>query len=617
MKLHRISITNFRSYKGEQTFHFPDEPGLYFMQGINKAEPRLEGNASGKTTIWEALTWCLFGKTSTGLKAGDVCNWDAGKGAKVEFAFETEDKLSLQVMTRTWSPNSWTLQDLFGKITDLTKDQSNPVLDRIRLDFSPFLNSILTAQKQPMFLDQPADVKATLFSDVMGLDRWLDYSGRASKKASDQDSISRGHERDLAKLKGQLEALQGQDFTRSMEEWEAERDRKADDIADAYGVLLAKTKKIEANGHLPGLKAKAEEARLKAKDAKEILDDLIAERKKLSREVGDHRQQLGKAEAEYKHALEASEEIAAGKCPTCGQKVSRDHKHAPKESLGSILRKVDEARKDLDRADKRLAKLEGDEDRAGDRFDALQARYDQAQREYQEQNRAVAMLERELDDLEDAQEKLEKEVNPYAALQEESRLESRRIRSAIGDLQRALDASNHRYSILSFWVKGFKELRLQQIGEALAELEVEVNSCVASLGLVDWELKFQIDRENKGGGFQKGFNVFVLSPHNRVQVPWSAWSGGEGQRLRIAGNMGLANLIRSRTGSDFPLEVWDEPSNGLSPQGVTDLLESLAARARHENRQIWIVDHTSHSFGGFAGGATITKTLKGSTLAQY
>jgi DNA repair exonuclease SbcCD ATPase subunit len=136
------------------------------------------------------------------------------------------------------------------------------------------------------------------------------------------------------------------------------------------------------------------------------------------------------------------------------------------------------------------------------------------------------------------------------------------------------------------------------------------------LGLIEWELGFQVDRETAKGTLQRGFNVAVLSPHNTKAVPWEAWSGGEGQRLRLAANMGLADLIRSRTGTTLNLEVWDEPTQGLSPRGVADLLESLAQRARNEGRQIWIVDHRSYDFGGFAGTATIVKSQSGSRIRQ-
>jgi len=87
--------------------------------------------------------------------------------------------------------------------------------------------------------------------------------------------------------------------------------------------------------------------------------------------------------------------------------------------------------------------------------------------------------------------------------------------------------------------------------------------------------------------------------------------------LRLAATMGLADLSRSRTGTPLGLEVWDEPTNGLSPQGIRDLLECLQERAQREQRQIWIVDHRSHEFGGFAGGVVVTKTAAGSRISSH
>jgi ABC-type multidrug transport system ATPase subunit len=78
--------------------------------------------------------------------------------------------------------------------------------------------------------------------------------------------------------------------------------------------------------------------------------------------------------------------------------------------------------------------------------------------------------------------------------------------------------------------------------------------------------------------------------------------------------MGLADLIRSRTGAGIPLEVWDEPTAGLSPQGIRDLLECLRERAAREGRCVWLVDHRSHDFGGFAGGAVVRKTQGGTVI---
>ena len=62
------------------------------MTGRNEAEPALERNGSGKSTVWDALTWCLFGKDARGLSAGNVANWNSPKGASVSFAFEVLDE---------------------------------------------------------------------------------------------------------------------------------------------------------------------------------------------------------------------------------------------------------------------------------------------------------------------------------------------------------------------------------------------------------------------------------------------------------------------------------------------------------------------------------------------
>lgn len=226
--------------------------------------------------------------------------------------------------------------------------------------------------------------------------------------------------------------------------------------------------------------------------------------------------------------------------------------------------------------------------------------------------RDLAQTDKILDRLEDDIEKLVVEENPVSAAQ--AKLEKRR-KELLRDIKReeALQEEiESRMRLYSYWVKGFKEIRLSQVSEALTQLEVEVNSCVNQLGLVGWKLLFKADSETKAGNVKRGFAVEVLSPANDKPVPWKSWSGGEAQRLRIAGNMGLANLIRDRLGITLPIEVWDEPTQFLSQQGVTDLLDGLAQRAEIEQRQIWVVDHRSLGYGGFSGSVTVVKDRKGS-----
>jgi len=619
MKLHRITMTNFRSFKGEQTFHFPEKPGLYFMQGVNEFEPRLGANGAGKSTIWEALLWVCFGKTSRGLKAGDVCNWDYDRGTVVEIAYETQEgAVSLKVMRRAWKPNSWTIIDLFGNVTDLTKDAENQALADFRLEFTPFLHCLLMAQSHPMFLDLKHDQQASLFSEVLGLDHWLDYSAKASKQASAQDMETRRLERRLSEITGRIDGQQ--DFSGSVEQWEADRKRKLAKLEDDYQPLLAKY--TQAKAKLPGMEKADQETQFKYVQLKEecqqLDDKQVRPALKLYEEARRERDRTADQLDNAKRMLERTKSHPA--CPTCHRDLdAKDHrKHVEQEKaeVGALSHAFERRYEDCQAAEKAWAKAVAQLDDKFHFLDEIKEKADSNSQALRTLKQNIQMMERELDAMEDDDERIRAEVNPFKDVQTKAREEGKRLRADRDETQRLLDHSSEQYQLFSYWVRGFKELRLQLIAEALTELEIEVNSCVTALGLVDWELRFQVDRETKGGSIQRGFSVQVLSPASEKPTPWEAWSGGESQRLRLAATMGLSNLIRSRLGVEVDLEVWDEPSTALSPQGVQDLLEALEHRAIQEQRIIFAVDHTAHAFGGFAGNCTIIKTAKAGSIIE-
>jgi DNA repair exonuclease SbcCD ATPase subunit len=172
------------------------------------------------------------------------------------------------------------------------------------------------------------------------------------------------------------------------------------------------------------------------------------------------------------------------------------------------------------------------------------------------------------------------------------------------------------HSDLNFWTKKFKEIRLWLIEEALRELEIESNNCLLQLGLKDWRIALDVEREKSDGGISAGFNVFIYPPGFTEPVPWKAWSGGETQRLRIAGAVGLAQLIKGRKGITSSLEVWDEPTGFMDAEGISDLLTFFDARSREANRQIWWMDHRSLNAGVFDGEIHVTKEGTGSKITD-
>ena len=84
-----------------------------------------------------------------------------------------------------------------------------------------------------------------------------------------------------------------------------------------------------------------------------------------------------------------------------------------------------------------------------------------------------------------------------------------------------------------YWTKGFKQIRLFLIDDALKRFEWHVNQTLGELGLRDWSIKCLVEREKKTGGVTKGFTVEVRSPSMSRPMPWESWSGGETATITI------------------------------------------------------------------------------------
>jgi len=172
---------------------------------------------------------------------------------------------------------------------------------------------------------------------------------------------------------------------------------------------------------------------------------------------------------------------------------------------------------------------------------------------------------------------------------------------------------NEYYAATHFWVGGFKRLRLHIIEETLRTLEVEVNNNLASLGLGDWKIEFDIERENKSGGVTKGFTTLITDPKDYT-TKYETLSFGETQRVKLAGCFGLANLIMERAGLVSKVEMYDEPSEHMTEEGITDTLNTLRDRAMNNARVVIVVDHHAISYGDFAGTTMVEKDENGSRI---
>jgi DNA repair exonuclease SbcCD ATPase subunit len=289
------------------------------------------------------------------------------------------------------------------------------------------------------------------------------------------------------------------------------------------------------------------------------------------------------------------------------------------ENLEAVEEQIRKYSKELGSKAKDVAKAEAD--RAKARAKAFEEGLEKLAAEAEQLGSEETLLRREMDTakIELAHAKrvfteFETGENPHRPRLAELRTASKKAIDAATALQEQREALEIQLERTRYWIKGFKDVRLHVLEEALSELEFATNSMLDAIGLVGWEVRYAVERETKSGTIARGLMTTVLSPQQSGDVKWKSYSGGEGQRLRIAGALALSEVLLARAGVSCNLEVLDEPSQHLSSEGVSDLCEFLASRARMLKKSIYLVDHMAIESTYFDNTVVVEKTAQGSQI---
>lgn len=210
-KLRRIEFEGLKAFADKTEFTFGRIPGLYFLQGgDNLQDPALGSNGVGKSTIWSILCWIMFGKTPDGLRARDLRSWQSSdKGYKGKLW------IGRSVIERSWQPNTLTYD---GQVVTQAE------LDgKIGMDFDTFTTTVLISQGEPMFFDLSAVRKLSIFTSLLHLDEWMEYSDAAKEATALLKEEIAKRAIAIARIEGQLDGLDIEALKEKKENFRSER----------------------------------------------------------------------------------------------------------------------------------------------------------------------------------------------------------------------------------------------------------------------------------------------------------------------------------------------------------------------------------------------------------
>ena len=614
MILERLVLENFQSFSGKHELRFRGKsPGLYLICGDNQDEPKLGGNGAGKSTIINAITWALYGKTLRGLKASNIRTWSSEETVKVSLEF-----VSFGVhytLNRHWNPVRLELMRDMNKKEIVTQEELE---DIIGLSYEQYSLSIAHGQFNRMFLDLSPAEKLTVFGSVLNLDRWLECSDKASTYTKTYHSKLEGLEREKAFISGRMEEIDG-----AIERAETKRDKNREFRAQELGkantelesclrTIAGFSTKLAADSvGLANIQVKRDEISGLIKEKQVAITTMVDEKKDFERE----KRVLEADDKKYRDEIIRLRQMV-GTCSLCYQNVPHEHirtvvdaVQAQRKEVIALIAQVMTAINDISSAEQVersvLEELSNQLREVTLEYNTLYTEVSSLKVNLAREESKKLYLEQKV--LELCQDIVVDNEDVEAAKRNKTKFIAKLdgIKHSIEEVGRYLDT-------YGWWVKGFKRVRLGIINGAINRLTLDINNSLASLGLPSWTVQCSAEKETKSGTISKEFNIMVNSPSG--QFPWEAWSGGETQRLRLAGAMGLANTILDFKGIKSNVEFYDEPTNFLDEEGSVMLLTALQNRAIIENKQIYIIDHRSLEFGGFSGRINVIKTQGASSL---
>jgi DNA repair exonuclease SbcCD ATPase subunit len=605
-----IAIKGFRSFINETIIQFDDcGAGLYFLKGKNLANPALGSNGSGKSSCVDALMWCLYGKTVQGLKNPDIMPWIGKQKPEVSVTLQIDDET--HVIKRTASPNRISLND---------KESGQEYINTlIPIPFEIIPYTIILGQRQPLFFDLTAGEKLKLFSEVLNLDRWEIRSSKAAEIVAKLEKEISSSETEIVSLdKEQIRNKTNlADLKEASKNWELDQSEK-----EANREAAKKTLQSQLEALIPDrddADLKLETACIELKAVEPSLEKLLKEERPLVQQLVELRTTISHAQADKKVLEKQKASISDKVCPTCERSLT-DPKVSKKlladletklKVLDAVIISSDSEVADLERVQfDILAKIEIQKQ--------AKSRFRQSEMDCRDTLGRIlpriARFEEQIKALDQVAKESLEEDNPYTDQIRSLRARINDVNNELQILENDIKTKSEQCERARFWIKGFKDIKLYTIEEILQELQITTNSMVEEFGLVGWNITYDIEKENKSGTISKGLNITVTSPANKEAVKWESWSGGEAQRLRIVGTEAFGSTILNHAGVTTNLAIYDEPTESLSKEGVNDLVELLAQRAKDTNKSIWLIDHHALLSDRFVAEISIVKDKSGSHL---
>lgn len=607
MRLLKATIENFLIL--ERADVDLDRQGLVLVLGYNQDGGKADSNGVGKSSIFEAICWCLYGQTYKGLKHDDVISYASPGGTRVAVELQV-GKDRIKVVRHRGHKTGNNKLNIYINSDNRTpfKQADAEVLlsSLLPLSLSAFKHVIYFGQKMgETFLSLNDAGRKQLLEELIG----LDIFSRAEKRVKERLKVIK---LEYSGLEGSRMAFKTsiQRYEQEIEQLDANRAKKLEEIqhlkkahtltGTEYRKALAEEREMQGilEDKLDVLNEQLSDANTALEDARKAWADA-----RIRRGDAISRAELKQQELDAIQSLKKT-------CPTCLQQVDDAHKD---DILETLQEELDEHKELVSAAD---------------------AEEQEARAEIQEHKELVDLIKQKIKAVDDDTrvvvyqiQHLRGEIQKNTGIIADLARQENALAEPTEALQRALTATEAELAeveaklttlsdelpYLEFWEKGFSAtgVRSMVLDDVITYLNSRINH--HSRAISDGEIAIELNSQTrlKSGEVRDKMSL-VASTGGAGYI---AASGGQQRRMDLAVHFALSDLTATVTGHKMNMLVCDEVLDCIDESGTDAILDMLEEKAE-AGMSVFLISHSDSLTSRVKDALLVTRNCNVSTVER-
>jgi DNA repair exonuclease SbcCD ATPase subunit len=639
MELYDISVSNFGPY---EKFELPlYKQGLVWVGGINNDTDAADSNGSGKSSVFKAITWGLYGETIDGEK-GDKVIRDGESKAEVNLRM-IDNSGEIWTISRHRSKGSPRISLLRpdGKPHEGSKgDIQEQITRMVGLDFKAFKNTVLYGQNDSSRFASPQTKDAerkTMLHRILNTELLTLCHKKAGEVAKSIKTEIRALEENIERAKVACEEHDIEDLELSYANYETEKEErieihknKAIEYRDEAARARRESKEKVELPDTDYIEESIESVSKRIEDAEEAGEVVSALGEKIEQETKVYTEYTIKVTSlrkELRTAEEALERLDGDRCPVCTSALNegeaRLHIEELVENKRNVGGKYKKAKARLEKQEKKLLDMKKERNMYVDKsrvlpslhreLGVLKSKLSEAKAEIvkieershrlmEDAKSYVAKAKAELSEIQ----RINAEENPYYEQLGKARAKVEAHMNNIVEYGAEIENKNGILAYYEFWVKGFSNQGLPSfiLDSVMPYITERANHYLETLSDGDITMSFSTQRELKSakGEMRDEIEIRWVVEGNEMYPP----SGGQLKKMEVATDLALMDLVASNEGGSLDLLMLDEVLDGLDAEGCSRVL-ILLQKLRARRGSIFVVSHESKMSEVFEKGIYAVK----------